>query len=255
MPAPAPAQETGIVPVPVEITGYQTVDQVKGPDFGAYTTMTFLSGAGGPYPLLPYDDHRYQARLIVYQPAPLASAVVGAAGTFTAGAGGNAVLPLTVYQQYLTGFDVNAGVATAAAAVTVTVSNVTGGPYVYTFEESTTAVSGLSIRYPGAGLLGAGGDPTVTVGVGDAAGTISAYGTSNNGPIATGQPGIWIGSEAQVKANPVLGMFIPASPAGTNIPINHNQRVWITGDGANTVAFSVQIERFDSPAAEISDDD
>jgi hypothetical protein len=245
-------ERTGIMPVPVEITGYQTVDQLKGPDFGAYTTMTFLLGAGGPYQLLPYDDHRSQARLIVYQPAPLTSTVVGAAGAFTAAGGGSATLPLTVYQQYLTGFDVNAGVATGAVAVTVTVSNVVGGPYTYTFEESTTSTSGLSVRYPGPGLLGAGGDPTVTVGVGDAAGTISAYGTSNSGPIAVGAPGLWIGSEAQVKANPVLGMFVPA---GTNIPISHNQRVWVTGDGSNTVAFSVQIERFDSPAAEISDDD
>lgn len=90
---PAEAEASGtrraevIPPVPVVITGYQTVDQTKGPDFGAYGTIYFPAGAGPAVPLLPYDDHRYEARLFVWAtgavvtpPTPPAGVWVGSEG-------------------------------------------------------------------------------------------------------------------------------------------------------------------------------
>lgn len=104
---------------------------------------------------------------------------------FTA-AGGAASLPTAATR--LTGFDVTWGAATTAQAVTVTVSNVTGGNMAYTIYEAVGAGGSLSIRYPGNGILETGGQATVTVAAatGGSSGNIAVYG--NNSLSVTSTP-------------------------------------------------------------------
>src|SRR5438445_613148 len=47
--------------------------------------------------------------------------------------------------------------------------------------------------------------------------------------------GVWVGTEAQVKASPPLGGFLPPGP----VVIENNQPLWLVGDGANSMRVSV----------------
>jgi hypothetical protein len=112
----------------------------------------------------------------------------GNEGAFTA-AGASVALPLFVGQQYLQSFDVEAvGNGTVAVVATVTVSNVVGGPFVYLLNEIVGTPTDLSISYPGNGLLGTGGDPTVTVSAvaNGSSGTISLEGQNLSQALTTG---------------------------------------------------------------------
>lgn len=247
-----------IPPVPVVVTGYQTVDQVKGPDFGAYGTISFPAGAGQAVPLLPYDGHRYEARLMVYSSAALVPLpyynVVGVP----------VLAPIA--SQSLTGsltvtvagwYNVTYTVVLAAAPTTADIDNTalyigSGSGYIVMPNGDQVGApyqSGPLLNYFAAGQV----ISTRAVGAGSGA---ASYQVSVNvnpavGPPSTAVPaGVWIGSEGQVKASPPLGMFVPA---GKDFPLHHNQKVWVVGDGANSVSVSYQIERFDSPADESAD--
>ncbi len=68
--------------------------------------------------------------------------------------------------------------------------------------------------------------------------TVSAPGAPVSGS------GIWIGTQAQCQASPPVGGFIPV---GANAwPIEHNQAVWMVGDGTNSLRVTVAMERWDS---------
>lgn len=68
--------------------------------------------------------------------------------------------------------------------------------------------------------------------------TVSAPGT----PVAGS--GVWIGTAAQCQATPPVGGFLPV---GINsFPVEHNQPVWLVGDGTNSLRVTVSVERWDS---------
>jgi hypothetical protein len=55
-------------------------------------------------------------------------------------------------------------------------------------------------------------------------------------------PGIWIGTQAQCQASPPAGGFLPV---GTDAyVIEHNQAVWMIGDGASNLRVTVAMERW-----------
>lgn len=101
-------------------------------------------------------------------------AATGVSGAFAAAAAGSESLAAT---DSLTGFDVTVADPAAQVQTTVTVSNVTGGPYVYDLTERVAGESIVSVRYP-LPLAPAGGAPTVAIAaiVGGGAGHISVYG-------------------------------------------------------------------------------
>lgn len=74
--------------------------------------------------------------------AASAGAADGNVGTITAATAGNVSLPNAT--DLLTGFDIHLSTV-GSAAMTVTLSNVTGGPYIYTI---LTGGSSLTITYP-----------------------------------------------------------------------------------------------------------
>jgi hypothetical protein len=55
--------------------------------------------------------------------------------------------------------------------------------------------------------------------------------------------GVWIGSQAQTQASPPVGGFLPA---GTTLPVEHNQAIWLVGDGTNAMNVTVAMERWDN---------
>jgi hypothetical protein len=56
--------------------------------------------------------------------------------------------------------------------------------------------------------------------------------------------GVWIGTAAQCQAAVPVGGFLPA---GINAyPVEHNQAVWLIGDGTNSLRVTVSVERWDS---------
>lgn len=54
--------------------------------------------------------------------------------------------------------------------------------------------------------------------------------------------GVWVGTEAQAKANPPLGGFLPPGTYTTE----NDQALWLVGDGANAMRVAVLQERWDS---------
>jgi hypothetical protein len=68
--------------------------------------------------------------------------------------------------------------------------------------------------------------------------TVSAPG------VAVAGSGAWIGTQAQCQASPPVGGFLPV---GVNAyPVEHNQAVWLIGDGTNAMRVTVAVERWDS---------
>ena len=54
--------------------------------------------------------------------------------------------------------------------------------------------------------------------------------------------GVWIGTMAQCQATPPVGGFLPA---GLNsYPVEHDQAVWMIGDGTNSLRVTVANERW-----------
>lgn len=109
-----------------------------------------------------------------------------AAATAAFAAGATATVNPPFYSRYITGFDVTFSAATAAGSTTVTLSNVAGGPYVWTIQQETTAGTSLSIRFPGKGLLPFG-NPALTVSatVGGGSGDLTLYSTQTGSPAVT----------------------------------------------------------------------
>jgi hypothetical protein len=58
-----------------------------------------------------------------------------------------------------------------------------------------------------------------------------------------GTPGIWVGTQAQCQASPPVGGFLPV---GSTLLVEHNQPVWMIGDGTTSLRVTVAIERWDS---------
>jgi hypothetical protein len=55
--------------------------------------------------------------------------------------------------------------------------------------------------------------------------------------------GVWVGTQAQTQAASPLGGFIPV---GGTLLVEHNQAMWMVGDGANSLRVTVAQERWDS---------
>jgi hypothetical protein len=68
--------------------------------------------------------------------------------------------------------------------------------------------------------------------------TVSAPGAAVAGS------GVWVGTEAQVKASPPVGGFLPAGLMA--LPVENNQGLWLIGDGTNAMRVTVTVERWDS---------
>ncbi len=66
---------------------------------------------------------------------------------------------------------------------------------------------------------------------------VSAPGAAVNGS------GVWIGTQAQCQASPPVGGFIPV---GGTLLVEHNQAMWMIGDGTNSLRVTVAVERWDS---------
>lgn len=210
-------------PTPVHIASQAlSIGEKLAPDFGACMTWTIpLLGTNTALAILQRRPSRDKARLY-WNAAAAGFTFTGNTGAFTA-AGGSAALSLYTGVQYLTGFTITAGLAIAGytGPTTVTVSNVVGGPYTYELQESTTSGSTLQITYPGNGLPGTGGDPTVTVAASTdgASGTINVYG-NNQTPLG-GNGIIYLNS----KADP-LNVSAAQTPQGLIMPPG----TWVTWD-------------------------
>ena len=61
------------------------------------------------------------------------------------------------------------------------------------------------------------------------------------GAIVAGS-GVWIGTQAQCQASPPVGGFLPAGQA--NYLVEHNQAIWMIGDGTNSLRVTVANERW-----------
>jgi hypothetical protein len=244
--------------VPVKVVGYQTVDQTKGPDYGAYGTVTFPAANPQPYRLAGYDDHRTGIRIFVFTTGagvlatPSYSQAGSLAAPITALTVIGSVTPTTAGYYEVTATLTLNGAPTAAdinnwslnipgqSTLILPNGDVAGVPYQSgPFLVYFTGITGMSAK-------------TVGVGGGAAGYQVVLSATPAIAPASTAVPaGVWVGSEAQTRANPPLGMFVPS---GNTLLISHNQKVYVTGDGINAVSLSWQAERFDSPAAEISGD-
>jgi hypothetical protein len=66
---------------------------------------------------------------------------------------------------------------------------------------------------------------------------VSAPGAPANGS------GVWVGTQAQTQASPPVGGFLPV---GGTLLVEHNQPVWMVGDGVNALRVTVAMERWDS---------
>jgi hypothetical protein len=53
--------------------------------------------------------------------------------------------------------------------------------------------------------------------------------------------GVWIGTQAQCQASPPVGGYLPN---GTVLAVEHNQAIWLVGDGANALRVTVVMERW-----------
>jgi hypothetical protein len=118
----------------------------------------------------------------------------GASAQGTGAAGVTVIAPASMFT--ITGFSVSAGAATAAGTVTVTLTNVLGGPYVYYMAESVAGGGSLSQSLS----LPASGTPTLTVSGDATGGPVSAnlYGTENDDPSVM----TWyIGTDIPLDAN------------------------------------------------------
>jgi hypothetical protein len=226
-PAPVPS-------VPVTLAGQVATAAAE---YGSYLSIS-LTGTEAPRVILPYDHHRYECFLQVPATVAPGASVIAVSNAFAAGAAVQAFLPSAAY--VLTGFSVTCGNATSPGVATVSGVNVNGGTY--SLFESATAGTQLNINFPSP-LASTGGSPAVGIGAlaSGASGTITVYGQL----AGSGNPGVWVGTEAQVKATPVLGWFLTA---GTILPVRHRQPVWVMGNGS-PATLNVAIARHSSGLA------
>lgn len=106
---------------------------------------------------------------------------------FAAGAAGSVGLPSgppNGVTQYITGFVVTIGNASAGTPQsTVTLNNVSGGPIVYTIEQSNTSGTTFTQNFPAPGLQ-VTGTPSLTISAttNGGAGNLTLYGTASTTP-------------------------------------------------------------------------
>lgn len=195
-----------VQPIPVHMHGSPLTSRNVA-DFGSYRQIVF-TGTEAPQELVPFDSMRYRVRVWV-------SGGTSSAQTFTTM--NTPATPATgVAQQNTT----NQTYSVAISANGATITNV--------------SVNGITVG-TGAGTY-----------VVPAAGSISiAYSVAT--PIWTWTPtqtnttvtGVWIGTREQVQApNGPYGIFLAAG--GPNIPIENNQRAWVTPVGASNLNFIVE---------------
>lgn len=249
-------------PIPVAFprevldSGIRTSPQSAG--FGAWTSYV-LAGTEKPFPVLPFDDSRARALVMVTAGAPAATEVLGvqpAAGaqfTYTVPAGGPPVI-----LDSISGF-FTASAAVANRFISCQILDAAGNT-VASISNGSATVASTTIRVgfmASVGSNASSGSGTASFPIPlsrllpgwqvklnassiDVADQWSQVVLTFN---AAGGGLLYVGSQAQVQASPPLGGQIPA---GMTAEVRNQQQLWAAPDGLNPVTVSVLVERWET---------
>lgn len=231
-----------VVPVPISLpaevldAGLRTSPQAAG--FGAWTAYP-LAGTERPFPLLPFDDARSRALIVVAEPAganaPSFNPTPGQAtnpGPFT-----------TIVSQFLP-----AGTYTANWEVmlrgTLTATDADnfqmfiGGTLIATSNNALNVGTVYAQEPVVFNVPAGGGFLTITNVNANAAAVYQA------GVVLTPDSGglVYVGTQAQCQASPPLGGQLPA---GAVVEVRNQQALWLVPDGSHPMVVSVLAERYE----------